>query len=123
MTGSPGIQGDGISIPTTTNSAYEVIKQQGEGESPKDECKVISGHPGRAPVKGRVSIPTTTNTAYEAIRQPEQGGGQDDYDIIISPPGGPPPVDDEIYDNPSSPVYSYIPVGPHNTPHGPTHFQ
>ena len=91
MAGSPGIQVDGFSIPTTVNTAYKVMKQQGGGDGLKDECKVISGEPL---VMGGVSIPTTTNTAYEAMKQPEQGVGQDDYDIIISPPGGPPLVDD-----------------------------
>ena len=98
---------------TTTNTAYEMMKQQGQGgEKLKDEHEVIGGPPGGHPIIEEISIPTTSNTAYEAMKQPGQGGDLGDSDIIIRPPGGPPPIVDEIYDKPSSPIYSYVPVDP-----------
>ena len=112
---------EGVSIQTTTNIVYEVMKQQGlDGEKLKDEHEVVGGPPGGPPVIEGNSIPTTYNTAYEAIKQLGQGEDLGDYEVIICPPGGPPPIVD---DDPSSPNYNYVPVDPPMATihHYPTH--
>ena len=115
MAGCPEIEG--VSIQTTTNTAYEVMKQQRQGEMLKDDP------PGGPPMIEGVFIPTTSNTAYEAMKQPGQGGNLGDSDIIVRPPGGPPPIVDEIYYKPSSPIYNYVPGDPPSPTirHGPAH--
>ena len=62
-----------LDVPTSTNKAYELVKQAGEGGN-----RGIGGG-GMARGRGGEDVPTTTNEAYELTKQAEKtaerGGG------------------------------------------------